>query len=77
MIMTFILMPMSAAIPPLLKSGPNEGLAEYLKCYNEYQPHQALDSMTPNEYFQQWMDGCLMSLICLEPVLRVVARETQ
>ena len=23
--------------------------------YNEYRPHQALDSMTPNEYFQQWV----------------------
>ena len=36
-------------------AGLNEGLAEYLKCYNEYRPHQALDSMTPNEYFQQWV----------------------
>ena len=33
----------------------NEGLAGYLKCYNEYRSHQALDSMTPSEYFQQWM----------------------
>ena len=36
-------------------AGVNEGLIAYLKCYNEYRPHQALDSMTPNEYFQQWV----------------------
>ena len=35
--------------------GVNEGLIAYLKCYNEYRPHQALDLMTPNEYFQQWV----------------------
>ena len=36
-------------------AGVNEGLIAYLKCYNEYRPHQALDSMTPSEYFQQWV----------------------
>ena len=33
----------------------NEALIEYLKLYNDYRLHQALDLMTANEYVQQRM----------------------